>query len=189
MTSITFQNVKYTEASVKDLSKSGLVDLYNDIVEEHDEFKLNLVNRFASKEVAQKRVWAILQRTAGEVQPISEVQKMQAADAHLVVVCKVLEATPTPVKQVVATGSVIACRVGSKQALMIDLLSRLEGASMYELTEALDWTVQSVKTGFSWDMKQKGYSVQTGKVGDVERFYLVVPAGQSIPPHYAKKAK
>ena len=189
MTSITFQNVKYTEASVKDLSNSGLIDLYNDIVEEHDEFKLNLVNRFASKEVAQKRVWAILQRTAGEVQPISEVQKMQAADAHLVVVCKVLEATPTPVKQVVATGSVIACRVGSKQALMIDLLSRLEGASMYELTEALDWTVQSVKTGFSWDMKQKGYSVQTGKVGDIERFYLVVPAGQSIPPHYAKKAK
>lgn len=53
----------------------------------------------------------------------------------------------------------VACRAGTKQALLVDLLSRSCGASMTELLRHLHpWKPVTVKSGLSWDMNSlKGY--------------------------------
>jgi hypothetical protein len=85
-------------------------------------------------------------------------------------------------------GRPVACREGSKQAAMVDLMSRPNGASMSELMEALaggkkPWTEISVRAGFGWDLKQKGYGVKSIMQDGTERFFLVVPTGFAIPAH------
>jgi len=91
---------------------------------------------------------------------------------------------------------VVACLAGSKQAIMVDLLRRKEGATMEELKEALaggrrSWTEASVRAGFGWDMKLKGYGVRsTFDEGTfIERFHLVVPSGQRIPKHHVNRTR
>lgn len=56
-----------------------------------------------------------------------------------------------------------ACKAGTKQALMVDLLSREGGASMSELLRHLTpWKAITVKSGLSWDMNSvKGYGIRT----------------------------
>lgn len=56
-----------------------------------------------------------------------------------------------------------ACKAGTKQAMLVDLLSRECGASMSELLRHLTpWTVVTVKSGLSWDMNSiKGYGIRT----------------------------
>lgn len=82
-----------------------------------------------------------------------------------------------------------SCLAGSKQSLMVDLLGRPTGATMAELIEALaggrkSWAEATVRSGFGWDMKNKGYGVRSefDALG-IERFHLIVPEGQRIPPH------
>jgi hypothetical protein len=79
-----------------------------------------------------------------------------------------------------------ACRAGSKQAILLDLLRQPEGATIETLMAATGWQRSSVRTGFSWDMRGKGYGVRsTFDAAGVERFHLVVPAGQKVPAHVA----
>ena len=56
-----------------------------------------------------------------------------------------------------------ACRSGTKQAILVDLLFRSGGASMAELREALTpWKDITIKSGLGWDMNhQKGYGIRT----------------------------
>lgn len=56
-----------------------------------------------------------------------------------------------------------ACKAGTKQALMVDLLSREGGASMSELLRHLHpWKIVTVRSGLSWDLNSiKGYGVRT----------------------------
>lgn len=88
----------------------------------------------------------------------------------------------------------IACREGSKQAMLLDMLSRPNGATMAELIEALSggnkpWTEATVRSGFGWDMKQKGYGVRSSFDADgTERFFIVVPEGHAIPAHRPLKS-
>lgn len=86
----------------------------------------------------------------------------------------------------------LPCREGSKQAILLDTLARPEGATMAELIEALSggnkpWTETTVRSGFGWDMKNKGYGVRSEfiEIGGetVERFFIVVPSGNNIPAH------
>lgn len=93
----------------------------------------------------------------------------------------------------------LPCREGSKQALLVDLLSKPNGATMNELLAGLSggnkpWTEASVRAGFGWDMKQKGYGVKSEFDADgTERFHLVLPvikgATQAVPTHTALKGK
>lgn len=87
-----------------------------------------------------------------------------------------------------------ACRAGSKQAILVDMLSREQGATMEELLEALSggtkpWKEVSVKSGMNWDMnKIKGYGIRTTKRGEVDCYHLVLPEGLTAPiPHTVKK--
>lgn len=81
------------------------------------------------------------------------------------------------------------CVKGSKQSILVDMLSRPEGATMEELIAALSggrrpWTEPTVRSGFGWDLKRKGYGVRSefDATGE-ERFHLIVPKRQKIPPH------
>ncbi|APL99226.1 hypothetical protein [Bordetella phage CN2] len=91
-------------------------------------------------------------------------------------------------------GRTVPCREGSKQAILLDMLSRPNGATMAELIEALSggkkpWTEATVRSGFGWDMKQKGYGVRSQFDADgTERFFIVVPEGFSVLPHRPLKS-
>lgn len=84
-----------------------------------------------------------------------------------------------------------ACRVGTKQAVLVDTLARKGGATMEELMEALShfgkpWTAASVRSGLHWDVHHiKGYGVRTTFGRNKEqRYHLVLPAGLKSPiPH------
>lgn len=85
------------------------------------------------------------------------------------------------------------CLLGSKQAVLVDMLSRPEGATMEELMEALSggrrpWTEATVRSGFGWDLKRKGYGVRSefDPTGE-ERFHLIVPKGQKVPKHVTRE--
>lgn len=73
-----------------------------------------------------------------------------------------------------------ACRAGTKQALMVDLLSRSCGASMSELLRHLHpWKPVTVKSGLSWDMNaQKGYGIRTTHENGYQRWLACDYEGQ-----------
>lgn len=83
----------------------------------------------------------------------------------------------------------LPCVAGTKQSILIDQLRTPAGATMEELIAALSggrkpWTEATVRSGFGWDLKRKGYGVRSEfDAKGVERFHLVVPKGQRIPAH------
>lgn len=86
------------------------------------------------------------------------------------------------------------CREGSKQAILVDMLSRVQGATMDELLKALSggekpWLEISVKSGMNWDMnKIKGYGIRTTKRAEFDCYHLVLPKGMDAPhPHQPLK--
>ncbi|MBW6494039.1 MAG: DUF3489 domain-containing protein, partial [Burkholderiaceae bacterium] len=59
----------------------------------------------------------------------------------------------------------VAIRMGTKQAQIIALLQRPEGASIAEITEATDWLAHSVRGLISGGLKKKlGLPVTSDKV-------------------------
>lgn len=83
---------------------------------------------------------------------------------------------------------ILPCRVGTKQAMLLDMLASTGGATMEELTEALGWKAVTVRSGFSWDMKNKGYGIKSEEIGDKIVYKIVVPEGEEIPPHTPRKS-
>jgi len=72
-----------------------------------------------------------------------------------------------------------ACRTGTKQAILVDLLHRSGGASMAELREALaPWKDVTIKSGLSWDMNAiKGYGIRTTHENGYARWLATDYAG------------
>lgn len=72
-----------------------------------------------------------------------------------------------------------ACKAGTKQARLVDLLSRAGGASMAELREALaPWKDVTIKSGLSWDLNCiKGYGVRTTFENGYQRWLATDYAG------------
>lgn len=177
------------------LTGPQMVALYNATAAELNT-GLAPVTRFATKEAAVKRTMANLtdlwelRRTMEKAQ--AKPEKSKAAP-------KAKPATGTAPRR--GTGinlapmkKAYACRAGSKQAILVDMLSREQGATMEELLEALSggakpWKEVSVKSGMNWDMnKVKGYGIRTTKRGDDDCYHLVLPEGLTTPvPHTEKK--
>lgn len=177
------------------LTGPQMVALYNATAAELNT-GLAPVTRFATKEAAVKRTMANLtdlwelRRTMEKAQ--AKPEKPKAAP-------KAKPATGTAPRR--GTGinlapmkKAYACRAGSKQAILVDMLSREQGATMEELLEALSggskpWKEVSVKSGMNWDMnKVKGYGIRTTKRGDDDCYHLVLPEGLTAPvPHTEKK--
>ena len=209
-TAINFNNVAYTEASLNELSGPALVELYNEVIGtfRNGESVLN-VRRFSDKTTAIARTWKMLQRYAEanpevEAEPVkAEPQKVETVNETTTTVAASKAAKATAEKKaraprgtnLVAPGHApIPCREGSKQAMLLDMLSRPNGATMAELIEALSggnkpWTEATVRSGFGWDMKLKGYGVRSAFDADgTERFHVVVPEGHAIPAHKPLKS-
>ena len=72
-----------------------------------------------------------------------------------------------------------ACKAGTKQAVLVDLLFRSSGASMAELREALHpWQDSTIKSGLSWDMGAiKGYGIRTTHENGYARWLATDYAG------------
>ena len=150
-----------------------LVEIYNDTVSKLDSTDKPTIKHFANKKVAIARVEEVLKE-------LNEKSKFRPTKVS----------PPKPYR-------ILACREGTKQALMVDELSREEGCTMDDLVNALKfgktpWTVANIRSAFSWDMKQKGYGVTSFLGSDgVERFKLVLPEGEEffVPPHRPLKKK
>lgn len=198
MSAITF-NTAYTQESLSRMSGPALVELYNLILETfRNGGNVPKVRRFADKTSAVTRVWKLLQRYAEANPEPEKVEEtaMEEVDTFEIPVPK--KKKPGAPKRGTnlqpALHAPIPCREGSKQAILVDMLSRPNGATMDELLDAMSkdrrpWTETSIRSGFGWDMRLKGYGVRSTFDEDgTERFFLVVPAGFSIPPHRPRSA-
>lgn len=90
--------------------------------------------------------------------------------------------------------TIYPCRAGTKQSILVDMLSREQGATMKELLEALKggkkpWQEVTVKSGLNWDMnKIKGYGIKTTQRDGQDCYHLTYPEGMDAPlPHTLRK--
>lgn len=214
MNAINFNNVAYTEASLNELSGPALVELYNEVIGTfRNGESVQNVRRFADKKSAVSRTWKMLQRYAEahpavEAEAQAEPQKVETVNETTTPAPVAAPKAPKAPKSaeekkaraprgtnLAAPGHApIQCREGSKQAMLLDMLSRPNGATMAELIDALSggnkpWTEATVRSGFGWDMKLKGYGVRSAFDADgTERFHIVVPEGHAIPAHKPLKS-
>jgi hypothetical protein len=74
------------------------------------------------------------------------------------------------------TASSSALRQGTKQALLVDLLRRKDGATIAEAVKATGWQPHSVRGAISGTLKKKlGLAVVSDKVEDRGRVYRIAP--------------
>lgn len=193
--------------TIKSLDTKTLLALYNALTGKS-------TSKFASREkgeaqtmgaakvAGQEVVAAELAKLGVEVavNPLTPKAKPKAAPVAKVETPKAQPKPKTATRKPRGTnlaappGAPVACREGSKQAMLLDMLSQPGGVCMAELIDALSggnkpWTEATVRSGFGWDMKQKGYGVRSefGEDG-VEYFFIVLPTDEqgnefAIPPH------
>lgn len=167
-----------TEQDLATMTGTELVALHNDCAAS---LGCEPVKRFGTKVDAIRRTWAKVQAWK---------EKQQEAARRPAPAPEVKPRRSRRGTNVQPKGSpVLPCVIGSKQAVLVDELSRPEGVTMAQLLAALSlggkpWTEPTVRSGFGWDMRNKGYGVRSSFDEDgTERFRLVVPEGQAIPPH------
>ena len=99
-----------------------------------------------------------------QAEPLPSVQPLPAAKAKAPRRSKGISLAPKAEAKV--------CRAGTKQAYLVDLLSRSCGASMAELREGLTpWKDATIKSGLSWDMNAvKGYGIRTTHENGYQRW-------------------
>lgn len=181
-----------------ELTGAQAVALYNATAAELDS-NLTPVNKFANKATAAKRLWANLTDLA-EVR----AERAKASKARDQAAPAKADDYPAPAKAPRRNTGInlqpkpvaYPCRWGSKQAILVDMLSRKQGATLAELIAALSggnkpWQEVTVKSGLNWDMnKIKGYGIRTTKRGDEDCYHLVLPEGLKAPlPHKKTKAQ
>lgn len=138
------------------------------------------VKRFPDRETAARRIWANLvalsaaapvPETAPEPAPQPSVQPKAKAQPKA-------RKTPRGI-QLAPKSEARACRAGTKQAILVDMLFRAGGASMAELREALaPWKDITIRSGLSWDMNAvKGYGIRTTHENGYQRWLATDYAG------------
>ena len=67
-----------------------------------------------------------------------------------------------------------ATREGTKQAVLIDLLKRPEGATLMQMTEATNWQVHTVRGAMAGALKKKlGLEITSEKQTGTDRVYRI----------------
>lgn len=174
-----------TEQDLATMTGPELVALHNDCAAS---LGCEPVKRFGTKADAIRRTWAKVQawkekQQEAAARPAARQAKAKGEPKPRARRGTDLKPTGEPVKP---------CLIGSKQAVLVDELSRPDGVTMAQLIAALSaggkpWQEQTVRSGFGWDLKRKGYGVRSTIGPDgTERFRLVVPDGQAIPAHVAR---
>lgn len=131
------------------------------------------VKRFPDRTTAARRIWqnlAALSATTGPADVDAAIRSAtvrKVADNHL-------KKAPRKSRGInlAPKAEAKACRAGTKQAVLVDLLSRPTGATMNELIDALgNWKPITVKSGLTWDMNAvKGYGIRTEHLTGFEAF-------------------
>jgi hypothetical protein len=67
-----------------------------------------------------------------------------------------------------------APRAGTKQALLVTLLSRDTGASLWELVDELGWNANSVHAAIS-TLRTRGWLISVNQNADERRYKIVAP--------------
>lgn len=191
--SVVFQGTTYTESSLFKMGGKELVLLHNDVAKKLGNWPTT--NRFSSVGNGVERTWKLLvefaSKVVGEVAPAPKVAPPIASMGTPVAEKKSVPSVPRRRgTNLLPTGDKVRpCRENSKQSVLVDLLRRPAGATMADLVEGLSggnrpWQEVTVRAGFGWDLKQKGYGVRSEFKDDgTEVFYLVLPKGGVIPPH------
>lgn len=202
-TQITFAGNTYTKQQLEDMTGAELVELHNHACKKTQD---RPVSRFAKKSDAVRRTWGVL-ASARHKEPkpakkemlpgdrVKAAEKVYADREKLAKAAEVAVASRkrgTHLKPV--GGKLVACREGTKQAALLDcMLSTTGGATMEQLKKATNWAEATVRSAFGWDLKQKGYGVESSFAGDQERFRLVLPINAEtgkpypVPAHTARK--
>lgn len=125
------------------------------------------VKRFPDRATAARRIWQNLAALSATT-PAPEAAAKPAPKAK--------PAAKAPRKSrginLAPKAEAKPCRAGTKQAVLVDLLSRPTGATMNELIDALgNWKPITVKSGLTWDMNAvKGYGIRTQFLTGFEAF-------------------
>lgn len=196
MSTIIYKGKPFERADVEAMSTAALVNLHNKLTDK-------VVTRFSARSVGVLRTWKLLEahgekaKAAGTVSPQPKVQAQVQKSARPAAP----KQSTKPAKPKARRGTNLlpsgepleACRAGSKQAILVDMLSRKQGATMPELLDALaggrkPWIKATVRSGFGWDLKRKGYGVRSRFEADgTERFHLLVPEGELVLRHVGDK--
>jgi hypothetical protein len=82
---------------------------------------------------------------------------------------------PPPPSPAPATRKRGEIRAGTKQALLVEMLEREEGASIKEIVDATDWLPHTTRAALT-GLKRRGFEVTKAKVDDVSRYHAKRPA-------------
>lgn len=186
-----------TADDLSHLTGPQMVSLYNKTVSTLNSLEnlgLQPVSRFATKEAGVKRLSANLSDLykASVKAAAQPEKKSRPTEGNPHKRTKGVNLNPKK--------TVYACRAGSKQAKIIDMLSRASGASFAELHEAMTsaefahlkpWQEITTRSALNWDVnKVKGYGIRTSYRPNGEAVYhLTYPAGVTAPlPHTPRKS-
>ena len=188
MTKTTFAAAQLTAAHVDTLVGKALVEFYNDIAEALGQ---DPTRRFATSAIGQKRAKDLVSQYKSRFPAVTAAPKAAKAPKVAATSDRRRGTNIIPLGQ-----ELEPCREGSKQSILVDLLSSKNGATMPELIRGLSggkkpWQEITVRAGFGWDLKNKGYGVRSSFDEDgTERFHLVLPEKfPRIPAHTPLKGK
>tara|TARA_R110002072_G_scaffold157465_1_gene308127 strand:- start:470 stop:1030 length:561 start_codon:yes stop_codon:yes gene_type:complete len=84
----------------------------------------------------------------------------------------------TPGRQTRTERSLTGVRRGTKQAVLIDLLRRKNGATIDEIVEAIGWQAHSIRGAISGTLRKKlKLTVESDMIGDRGRVYSIAEDG------------
>jgi hypothetical protein len=139
------------------------------------------VKRFPDRTTAARRIWQnLVALSAGPAVPEAAPQPEAQPEAEAQPRAKAKAPRRSRGIALAPKAQAVACRAGTKQALLVDLLSRSCGASMTELLRHLHpWKPVTVKSGMSWDMNSlKGYGIRTTFENGYQRWLACDYEGQ-----------
>jgi hypothetical protein len=172
------------------LSNKDLLGLYN-VSRKPDS---HLV-KFPNKQAAFERTFNLLEYIIAHSPAVANVSKPKTTPKRERQAKTQKGGITQPVRATLAEdpvngGPIDPCRADTKQAMLVDALARVNGASLTDLIALFPtWQVKSIRSGVYWDVAHvKGYGIRTTWDAEDPRFHLIYQRGMTVPvPHSQKK--